>query len=76
MADVLKSRDTKVVVSHDGQNENEYSATICEEAQHMVFIHVEGVTNGCKVFFDLEMLRADIPYLVDLLKEFSITGQS
>lgn len=70
MTNIIKSKVTKVLVSHDGQDENEYTATVVEDAPNMVFIFADGSINGKKVSFELEMIKADVPYLIDLLKEF------
>ena len=66
----MKSKNTKILVSHDNLNENEYEVTTCENAQNMIFLSVEGMVNGKRETYDIEMLREDVPYLIDLLKEF------
>lgn len=74
-ADVTKSKSTSVMVSREGCNEVTYKASVFEEKPDTICIDIDGCYDGNKVSEYLELPLADMPYLVDLLKEFSITGQ-
>lgn len=70
MADITKSKSTSVMVSREGCNEIEYKASVFEEFPDTMCINIEGCHDGRDVSADLELPLADMPYLVDLLKEY------
>lgn len=69
-ADVTRSKSTSVMVSREGVNEIEYRSSVFEEHPDTMCIDIEGIHNGMKVSENLELPLADMPYLVDLLKEY------
>ena len=69
-ADVTKSKSTSVMVSREGANEIEYRSSVFEEHPDTMCIDIEGIYNGEKVSENIELPLADMPYLVDLLKEY------
>ena len=69
-ANVIRSKSTSVMVSREGVNEIEYRSSVFEEHPDTMCISIEGRHNGMKVSENLELPLADMPYLVDLLKEY------
>ena len=69
-ADVTKSKSTSVMVSREGANEIEYRSSVFEEHPDTMCISIEGHHNGKEVSENIELPLADMPYLVDLLKEY------
>lgn len=69
-ADITKSKSTSVMVSREGCNEVTYKASVFEEYPETMCIDIEGIYNGEEVSENIELPLADMPYLVDLLKEY------
>lgn len=68
--DVTKSKSTSVMVSREGLNEITYKASIFEEHPDTMCIDIKGQFDGEDVSESLELPLGDMPYLVDLLKEY------
>lgn len=68
--DVIKSRSTSVLVSRNRDNEIEYKALLPEDHPGIVCLNIEGMFNGKEIWHNMDLSLADIPYLVDLLKEY------
>ena len=70
MADIWKTKKTIVNVEHDYRNDMHYSVSTCDSAEGEVYIEAEGKINGREIGYEIEMPLADVPFFVELLKEF------
>ena len=68
--DVIKSRSTSVLVGRNHDNEIEYKAIQPEEHPGIICLDIGGRLNGEKIWHNMNLPLVDIPYLVDLLKEY------
>lgn len=69
-ADVTKSKSTSVMVSREGCNEVTYKASVFEEYPDTICIDIDGSHDGEQILESIELPLSDMPYLVDLLKEY------
>lgn len=67
---VTRSKSTSVMVSREGRNEITYKTSVFEEHPDTMCIDIDGYHDGRGVSESLELPLADMPYLVDLLKEY------
>ena len=68
--DVTKSRSTTVYVGRDHNNEIDYKAILPEEHPDIICIDIHGRLKGEDIWHNMDLPLTDIPYLVDLLKEY------
>ena len=68
--DVIKSRSTSVLVGRNHDNEIEYKAIQPEEHPDIICLDISGRLNGKEIWHNMDLPLVDIPYLVDLLKEY------
>lgn len=69
-AEVTKCKTTSVMVSREAKSEIEYKAILPEEYPDIICIDINGRIKGQDLWHNMDIPLADVPYLVDLLKEY------